>query len=298
MSATTPRRLVATLAVVALLVLAGCSGLTGSFTTATPSPSPTATTTPTATGTPTVTSTPTPTATPTATPDPADADQLAPGITAAGVVNASAAAAAHDARAAATPGVSTLATNISLDGQRLVTHERAVATANLTRVDFVARYTTVEGTETTELVSANATTVRNFVRTNETVRLDSYQNRTETFDTVVRSLATDARVIEQLLTRGNFTAESVTVDGEPMVRLTTETYAGSQYDADTVESYEARVLVSPDGLVHSARERLVLTDAVPLDAQQRTYQFTPRTVDLPPTLQLPSDLRADTDATS
>ena len=292
-SATPSRRLVATLAVVALLVLAGCSGLTGSSATATPSPSPT----PTATGTPTATPTSTPTATPTATPDPADAEQLAPGITTAGVVNASATAAAHEARVAATPGVSVLATNMSLDGEQVTTRERAVATANLSRVDFVASYTTIEGTDTTEFVSANATTVRNYVVANETVQLDSYQNRTETFDRVIRSLATDSRVIERLLTTGDFTAESVTVDGESMVRLTTETYAGSQYDPDTVESYEARLLVGSDGLVHSAREHLVVTDAVPLESRQRAYQFTAESVDLPATLRLPSELKSDTNTT-
>jgi len=296
-SATTPRRLVATLAVAALLVLAGCSGLTGSSATATPSPSPTATTTPTATGTPTATSTPTPTATPTATPDPADAEQLAPGITTAGVVNASATAAAHEARVAATPGVSVLTTNMSLDGEQVTARERAVATANFSRVNFVASYTTIEGTDTTEFVSANATTVRNYVVANETVQLDSYQNRTETFDRVIQSLATDSRVLERLLTSGDFTTESVTVDGESMVRLTTETYAGSQYDPDAVESYEARLLVGPDGLVHSAREDIVLTDAVSLESRQRAYQFTAESVDLPPTLQLPPELKSDTNTT-
>ncbi|WP_143823796.1 hypothetical protein [Halosegnis longus] len=294
MSATTPRRLVATLAVVALLVLAGCSGLTGSSATATPSPSPT----PTATGTPTVTSTPTPTTTPTATPDPADAAQLAPGITTAGVVNASATAAAHEARVAATPGVSALATNISLDGEQVTTRERAVATANFSRVNFVASYTTIEGTDTTEFVSANATTVRNYAVANETVQLDSYRNRTETFDRVIQSLATDSRVIEQLLISGDFTAASVTVDGEAMVRLTTETYAGSQYDPDAVESYEARLLIGPDGLVHSAREDIVLTDAVPLESRQRAYQFTAESVDLPPTLRLPAELKSDDETTN
>ena len=298
MSATTPRRFVATLAVVALLMLAGCSGFTGSPATATPSPSPAVTPTTTVTDTPTVTSTPTPTATPTATPDPADAPRLAPGITTAGVVNASATAAAHEARVAATPGVSVLATNMSLDGEQVTTRERAVATANLSRVNFVASYTTIEGTETTELVSANATTVRNYVVANETVQLDNYQNRTETFDRVIQSLATDSRVIERLLASGDFTVASVTVDGESMVQLTTETYAGSQYDPDTVESYEARLLVGPDGLVHSAREHIVLTDAVPLESRMRVYQFTAQAVDLPATLQLPPELKRDHETTS
>lgn len=288
-SSTNPRQLAATVALVALLVLAGCGGPTDSA--STPAPTTPTTATPTATPSPTVSPTST------ATPAPTNAEQLAPGITAAGVVNASVTAAAHESRAAATPGVSTLATNVSLDSQQLRTHERAVATANLTRVNFVARYTTVNEANTTEFVSANATTVRNFVRANGTVRLNSYQNRTDTFDTVLRSLATDARVIEQLLTRGNFSVESVTVDGESMVRLTTETYAGTQYDPATVESYEARVLVSPDGLVHSAREQLVLTDTAPLDSQHRRYQFTAQSVDLPPTLRLPSELKSATNTT-
>jgi len=187
---------------------------------------------------------------------------------------------------------------MSLDGEQVTTRERAVATANLSRVNFVASYTTIEGTETTELVSANATTVRNYVVANETVQLDNYQNRTETFDRVIQSLATDSRVIERLLASGDFTVASVTVDGESMVQLTTETYAGSQYDPDTVESYEARLLVGPDGLVHSAREHIVLTDAVPLESRMRVYQFTAQAVDLPATLQLPPELKRDHETTN
>ncbi|MFC7228586.1 hypothetical protein N0B31_14330 [Salinirubellus salinus] len=286
-------RALATVALALLLATAGCSGLTGTPTpetstqTTTPTAAPTATpaATPSPTATPTATATATPSSTPTLPPtDTARSVALPAGVTADGVANASRVVATHQQNLVRTPGRLAHTTNTTVAGDPLRTTTTAVATSNLSAVRYetVGRLARPNATRnSTTVIYANQTAVRQYAVVNGNVTLNNTRNRTDTFDVAVRGLSTGVNPLRGLLQRGNFTVASVsTVNGTEVVTLRAEEYAGGRlYDPENVGSYEATVRITADGTVRSASEHIVGTD----DARRAYYHFDLRFASSPVT---------------
>ena len=304
-----PYRTVFVVGLLALVALSGCAGLsdTGSPTptTADPTtPSPSVTQTPTVSPSPTATQTvasPTATArsTPTATPTAVDSDELPAGLTATGVRNATQLLRTHQATAIETPGVLTHTTNMTLGNLSVVTPVGVTADANLTRVLYTAegqRTTENETQNSTTVIAANETAVRQYVVTDGNVTLDNSRNRTDLFDRSLRGLSTARSPLRGALRRGNFSIATVE-DGETtsVVTLRADRYTGGQlFDARNVVAYNATVRMTTDGLIRSASERIVAQRNGTENRYRFTYAFDPQPVDLPAVPQVPTDVRVQT----
>jgi hypothetical protein len=184
-------------------------------------------------------------------------------------------------------------------GLSVVASVRVAAETNLTRVRHVAqsrRTTESETQNSTTVVAANATSVRQYTVADGNVTLDNRRNRTELFDRALRGLSTATSPIRGMLRRGNFTVTQDTLDDATAIALHADQYAGGQmYPSEDVVAYNATVRVTPDGLVRSATERIV---AQRDDGESRyhfAYDFKPRPVNLPSVPQVPEDIRVQSD---
>ncbi|QGN07889.1 hypothetical protein Hrd1104_11660 [Halorhabdus sp. CBA1104] len=287
--------------VVGLLVLVALSGCVGLSDTDSPTPTPAEPTTP----SPSVTQTPTPTAaspTATATPTPTTtaSDRFSPGLTDTGVRNVTQLLRTHQARAIDTPGVLTHTTNMTLRNISLVTPVRVTADANLTRVLYASqsRRTTENTTHnSTTVLAANGTAVRQYTVTDGNVTLDNRRNRTQLFDRSLRGLSTATSPLRGALRRGNFSIATVDDGEDPnTVILRADRYAGGQlFDARNVVAYNATVRIGADGLIRSATERIVAQRNGTANRYEFSYAFEPRAVDLPAVPEVPADIRSDSE---
>jgi len=301
-----PQTTLVVVGLLALVVLSGCAGISDSG----PStPSPTATSTPVPTPTATPASSPTPTATPvatptpTATPTPAPSEQLLPGLTAAGVQNVTQLISTHQAAAIETPGVVTHTTDTGVGGISVVASVRVAAQSNLTRVQYVSEGRRTTGSDvqnTTSAIVANETAVRQYSVADGNVTLNNTQDRTELFDRSLRGLSTARNPLQGALRRGEFTlAGEDELNGTTVLTLRADEYAGGQrYDAENVVAYNATVRISAAGLIRAATERIVVERNGDESQYNFTYEFTPRSVDLPPAPQVPDTVRVAATETS
>lgn len=273
--------------------LAGCAGPSDAGS-STPSTADTAT--------PTASATETPALTPSA-PNETVSDRLPPGFDETGVGNVSEAIRTHQTQALETPGVVTHTTNSTARGRSVTAAVRVSATADATRVRYVseARATTENGTrDTTSVVAANRTSVRQYTLTDGNATLDNRRNRTELFDRAFRGLTTGTSPLQGTLRRGNFT---VATDDQPTdtgaVTFRADRYAGDRlYDGENVVAYNATVRVTADGLIRSATETIVARQDGSESRYRFTYNFAPQSVNLPAVPQVPADIRAQSDAAS
>jgi hypothetical protein len=267
-----------------LVVLSGCAGLWDAG-------SPTPSTADASTPTPSApqTATPSPTAT---TPSP---DRLPSGLTDTGVRNVTQLIRTHQTTAIETPGVVTHTTNSTGRGVGIVATVRAAADTNLTRVQYVGqsqRMTKDETQNSTTVVAANETSVRQYTVADGTVTLDNRRNRTDLFDRSLRGLSTATSPLRGALRRGNFSVTgSDESDNATVVTLRGDRYAGSQlYAAENVVAYNATVRITTDGLIRSATERIVAQRNGSESHYYFTYDFEPQSVDLPPVPQIPREI--------
>lgn len=283
-SARQPRRTVVAVGLLVLVVLSGCAGLWDAG-------SPTPSTADASTPTPSApqTATPSPTAT---TPSP---DRLPSGLTDTGVRNVTQLIRTHQTTAIETPGVVTHTTNSTGRGVGIVATVRAAADTNLTRVQYVGqsqRMTEDETQNSTTVVAANETSVRQYTVADGTVTLDNRRNRTDLFDRSLRGLSTATSPLRGALRRGNFSVTgSDESDNATVVTLRGDRYAGSQlYAAENVVGYNATVRITTDGLIRSATERIVAQRNGSESHYYFTYDFEPQSVDLPPVPQIPREI--------
>jgi hypothetical protein len=204
----------------------------------------------------------------------------------------------HQANVVETPGVVTHTTNSTVRNTSIVASVRVAAGPNLTRVRYVSQSRRASGTETenrTSVIAANGTAVRQYTVAGGNVTLDNTRNRTELFDRSLRSLSTATNPLRGALRRGNFTVADVDDRADAtVVTLRADRYAGGQlYAAENVAAYNATVRITTDGVVRSATERIVSR----ADGNERrygfTYEFEPRSVDLPRVPRVPADVRVE-----
>ena len=282
------QRTVVAVGLLVLVVLSGCAGLSGTG-------SPTPSTADPATLTPSVTQTPTAPASQTAPPTAASPERLPSGLTDSGVRNVTQLIRTHQATAIETPGVVTHTTNSTAPGLSVVASVRVAAEKNLTRVRHVAqsrRTTESETQNSTTVVAANGTSVRQYTFAGGNVTLDNRRNRTELFDRALRGLSTATSPLRGALRRGNFSVTgSDESDNATVVTLRGDRYAGSQlYAAENVVGYNATVRITTDGLIRSATERIVAQRNGSESHYYFTYDFEPQSVDLPPVPQIPREI--------
>jgi hypothetical protein len=268
--------------------LAGCAG------SSTPSTADTAT--------PTASATETPALTPSA-PNQTASDRLPAGFNETGVGNVSEATRTHQTQALETPGVVTQTTNSTARGRSVTAAVRVSATADATRVRYVseAQARTANGTrDTTSVVAANGTSVRQYTVTDGNVTLDNRRNRTELFDRAFRGLTTGTNPLRGTLRRGNFTlATNDHTTDTGAVTFRADRYVGDRlYDGESVVAYNATVRVTADGLIRSATETIVARQNGSESRYRFTYDFAPQSVDLPAVPQVPADIRAQSGAAS
>lgn len=279
-----------TLALLAVVVLAGCAG--AGPTTQTPTDSATATPstglTPTANGTGTTTGA----VTETDTNNDADTtDDLAasrpPGVDEDGVGNLTKLVLAHRESVVATPGVVEGHTNVTRGNRTVVADTTAVATANLTRVRYESQATADSESGTmnkTTVLYGNETSVAQRVVLDGEVRLANVKNRSFLFDRALTGLATAQNPVRGLLKRGNFSVVGVEeIDGTSVVTLEAEGYNGGRLaSAESVREYTATVRITENGLVLSASEEIVGTEDARLNYYEYAYSFTADSVDPEP----------------
>jgi len=311
-----PRRPAVAVALVILVALSGCAGLTdtGSSTaeplSPTPSPTPASSPAPTETSAPPTegspSTTPTATQTPTSptgpTPTAPSNNRLAPGVAESGFQNATRAILGHQTVAADTPGVVTHTTNSTVQGQAVIATVRVTATSDLTRVQYVAQAQTRienETENTTTVIAANDTSVRQYTVNAGNVTLDNRRERTQLFDRALRGLSTATSPLQGTFRRGNFTITGVTDRGDTsLVTLHADRFAGGQlYSPQNVVAYNATIRLTTDGLVRSVTERIAVQRNGRDGQYDFTYRFNERPVDLPAAPQVPADIRTRSNAT-
>ncbi|MFC3476943.1 hypothetical protein [Halobacterium litoreum] len=230
-------------AVVALLVLAGCSGASA--------PSD-----PTATGTTTdAATTDEPTTSPATTTQSA-ASGYPPGVSADGVENASALAEAHRASVVERGAVltATTRTNGTVNNRTVAVDasETARLTANASELRWSVSATTTRGNATTRLDEryyANESTLVSRVEREGNVTVRS-RNRSSFWNRAVLGAASKARIVNVTLSNANYAVADVAErDGRTVTTLVAEngTYSGRQ----PVVEYNATVTVAESGRVLS-----------------------------------------------
>lgn len=251
----------ATLCVVALLLVAGCGATTDAGGTDAPN-----TTSVTDGRTATV----------------AAAD-LPPGVARDGVENATSLLDSHRRSLLATPGVVVTTTNATLAGRSLQTRATTTATANLSRVRYDSRATGDLGNNQTSrrtVVYANTTNVTQRVTADGEVRLANVRPRSETFELALSGFATAANPLRGLLSRGDYRLTNVTRTGDtPVYTLRADSYAGGQLAAaENVTRYTATVRVTAGGVVVAADERIEGRQTASLGSYRFSYRFRPGSV--------------------
>ncbi len=172
------------------------------------------------------------------------------------------------------------------------------AEANLKRVLYVAqsqRTAENEAQNSTTVIAANETVVRQSTVSGGNVTLDNSRNRTDLFDRSLRGLSTATSPLRGALRRGNFSITSVD-DGETTssVTLRADRYAGGKlFDAGNVVAYNATVRITTDGLIVSATERIVAQRNDTENRYDFSYEFEPRPVALPAVPQVPANVRVE-----
>ena len=249
----------ATLCVVALLLVAGCGAATGpddaGATTATNTTGATAVT----------------------------ADALPSGVTRDGVTNATRLLETHRQALVGTPGRTLTATNATLAGRTVQTETTTTATANLSRVRYDSRATGDLGNDQRSrrtVVYANATNVTQRVTADGEVRLSNVRARSETFELALTGFATASNPLRGLLSRGDYQITNVTRTGDSRVyTLRADSYVGGRLAAaENVTSYAATVRVTDTGVIVSARERIEGREAAAFGSYQFRYRFQPGAV--------------------
>lgn len=250
----------ATLCVVALLLVAGCGAATG--------PDDAGATTNT---------------TREATAATVAADALPPGVSRDGVTNATRLLETHRQASLGTPGRTLTATNATLGGRTLQTETTTTATANLSRVRYDSRATGDLGDDQRSrrtVLYANATNVTQRVTVDGEVRLSNVRARSEAFELALTGFATASNPLRGLLSRGDYRLTNVTRTGGGRVyTLRADSYGGGQLvAAENVTSYAATVRVTDAGVVVSARERIEGRETAAFGSYQFRYRFQPGAV--------------------
>jgi hypothetical protein len=178
---------------------------------------------------------------------------------------------------------------------------RVTAARNLTRVRYVAQAQNTidnETENTTTVVAANETSVRQYTVNAGNVTLDNRRERTQLFDRALRGLSTATSPLQGTLQRGNFTVTTVTDRGDTsLLTLRADRYAGGQlYNPQNVVAYNASLQLTTDGLVRSVTERITVQRDGRSGQYSLTYRFDERPVALPPVPQVPADVRAQSTA--
>ncbi|WP_181687066.1 hypothetical protein [Halorhabdus salina] len=189
-------------------------------------------------------------------------------------------------------------TNTTIRNLSVVASVRVTAEANLKRVLYVAqsqRTAENEAQNSTTVIAANETVVRQSTVSGGNVTLDNSRNRTDLFDRSLRGLSTATSPLRGALRRGNFSITSVD-DGETTssVTLRADRYAGGKlFDAGNVVAYNATVRITTDGLIVSATERIVAQRNDTENRYDFSYEFEPRPVALPAVPQVPANVRVE-----
>ena len=285
------QRTVIAVGLLVLISLSGCAGLSDTNS-STPS---------TVESTASPPSTVEPTASPPSVTDPTTSNKTLPnqfpaGLTDAGVGNVTKVIRAHQEAVIKTPGVVTHVTDTGTSNISINASVRVAAVTNLTRVQYVAhsQRRTANGTQnSTTVIAANETSVRQYTVTGEVVMLDNRRNRTELFDRALRGLSAARNPLQGTLQRGNFT---VTSGGNPddttAIMLRADQYAGGQrYNAQNIVAYNATVRITGNGLIHSATERIVAGRNNNKRQYNFTYEFNSRSVTLPRVPQVPKSIQ-------
>jgi hypothetical protein len=261
-----------TVAVVALLLLAGCAGLNGATeTTTAPEAEPSVTaetttavtevTTTTETSTETTTTTETPTEAPTTTatgPETgSNGSALPPGVSGSALENATAVVAAHNEsvleRGAVTSGETNLTGTLSGEAFTSSVDETVRLAPGATEMRWTVLGNTTRGNETTRLNEryyANESTFFSRVERAGEVSVRAV-DRSSVLDGLVRNTATKLNVVNATLSNANYTVANVTErDGRTLTTLVSVngTYNGRQ---SRIVAFEASVTVSESGRVLS-----------------------------------------------
>ncbi|RXK46222.1 hypothetical protein [Halorientalis pallida] len=251
------RRALQTVAVVTLLLAAGCSGPNGQTTTTAPDVAP-------ATPTQTDGSTPDPTTTdrPSTVDGPAndsvpDAKAYPPGVLADGVTNVTALVSAH--RSSVVADGATMRTTTRTDGTvdgtaiRIRGNETARLAPTASHLRWSAGATTTRGNETgvlDERYWVNESVLVSRVAAPDGNVTVNVQNRSAALDRVVVSAATKARILRSALSNADYDVRNVTEqDGRTVTTLVARngTYRGQR----PVSTYDATVSVAASGRVLS-----------------------------------------------
>ncbi|WP_424019514.1 hypothetical protein ACOZ4N_08585 [Halorientalis pallida] len=258
------RRALQTVAVVTLLLVAGCSGPSGQTTTTAPDADP---------ASPTITdgSTPDPasdrpaaqtTGGPATVDGPAndsaaDATAYPPGVSADGVVNATALVDAH--RSSVVSNGATMRTTTRVNGSvngtviRIRGNETARLAPGAARLRWTAGATTTRGNQSSVLDErywANESVLVSRVATADGNRTVNVRNRSATIERVVVSAAAKARILTPTLSNVDYDIANVTErDGRRVTTLVARngTYSGRR----PVTTYDATVTVAASGRVLS-----------------------------------------------
>jgi hypothetical protein len=251
-----------TVAVAALVLLAGCAGMNGpteTETTATPESESSVTSETTTATTTETTKAPTETVTTTATgPEGGSNDSaLPPGVSGSGLANATAVVAAHNESVLERGTVVSAETSLngSLNGDSFTSSsdETVRLTPGATEMQWTVAGNSTRGNETTRLNEryyANETTFFSRVERAGEVNVRAVE-RSSVLDGLVRSAATKLNVVNATLSNANYTVGNVTErDGRTLTTLVSVngTYDGQQ---PGIVAFEATVTVSESGRILS-----------------------------------------------
>lgn len=186
-------------------------------------------------------------------------------------------------------------TNLTGPDLSVVASVQVAADTNLTRVQHVGqslRTTENDIRNSTTVISANETSVRQYTVADGNVTLDNRRNRTELFNRALRGLSTATSPFRGMLRRGNFTSTGGSLDDATAITLHADRYAGGQlYPSEDIVAYNATVRLTSAGLVRSATERIVAQRDNGKSRYRFTYDFEPQQVNLSSVPQVPADIR-------
>jgi len=157
-----------------------------------------------------------------------------------------------------------------------------------------------ETRNTTTVIAANETAVRQYTARDGNISLDNRRNRTDLFDRALRGLSTGTNPLRGTLKRGNFSIASESeLNGTQVVTLRADRFAGGQrYSKQNIVAYNATIRVTTDGLVRSATEQIVAQRNSKKTQYNFAYEFEPQPIALPAVPQVPADIRAQSGSTS